>query len=87
MQQNKIPKLRRLPIVGLFGGLAFHEAMVTRNLEYCGQQVGFIMYVNSCQIAKQNTISFQDGKPKNVNNTQGLLLLSLHLTKCHISQE
>jgi len=45
------------------------------------------MYVNSCQIAKQNTISFQDGKLKNVNNTQGPLLLILHLTKCHISEE
>jgi len=37
--------------------------MVTRNLEYCGQ-VGFIMLVDSCQIAKQNIISFQGGEPK-----------------------
>jgi hypothetical protein len=47
MQQNKILKLKRLPIVGLFGGLASHEAMVIRNLEYCGQQIGSIMQANS----------------------------------------
>jgi hypothetical protein len=43
MQQNKILVFRRFPIVGLFGGLASHETMVTRNLEYCGQQIGSIM--------------------------------------------
>jgi hypothetical protein len=53
MLQNKIPKLKRLPIVRLFGGLASHEAMVTRTLEYCAQQVGFVMQVDSCQITKQ----------------------------------
>ncbi len=60
----------------LFGGLASHEAMVTRTLEYCAQQVGVVMQVDSCQITKQN---FQDGELASVNNTQGPLLI-LHLT-------
>jgi hypothetical protein len=51
--------------------------MVTRTLEYCAQQVGFVMQVDSCQITKQN---FQDGELGIVNNTQGPLLLILHLT-------
>jgi hypothetical protein len=40
---NKI-KSQTLKIThcGLFGRLASHEPMVTRNLEYCGQ-VGYIM--------------------------------------------
>jgi hypothetical protein len=51
--------------------------MVTRTLEYCAQQVGFVMQVDSCQITKQN---IQDGELASVNNTQGPLLLILHLT-------
>jgi len=35
--------------------------------------------VDSCQISMQNIICFHDGEPKNVNNTQGPLLLILHL--------
>jgi hypothetical protein len=54
--------------------------MVMRNVEYCGQQVGFIMHVDPCQIAKQNTISFHNGELESVNDIQGPLLLILHLT-------
>jgi hypothetical protein len=51
--------------------------MVTRTLEYCAQQVGVVMRVDSCQITKQN---FEDGELASVNTIQGPLLLISHLT-------
>ncbi len=36
--------------------------------------------MDSCQIEKQNTMFFHDGKLESVNDIQGPLLLILHLT-------
>ncbi len=40
--------------------IGFSEAMVTRNVEYCGQQVNYIMQVDSCQIAIYIYISMME---------------------------
>ncbi len=79
-QQNKIPKLIRLPIVGPFGGLFSPKPWLQEMLNIVDNKLVLLCMSNSCQIAMKNIIYFHNGKLESVNNTQGLLLLILHLT-------